>query len=301
MLLGGLQKAWEAVSSAVNVIWDWIQNNIIKPAMDAVLSPIYNVLNSISEECAKILFDLYTSKITLEKFFDNLDSALSILMMLSTGIAMAITGLQMILMALQYAIPGGQVLSLITSMILSATVQQVSKEVLGLIAGLTVSAIVGLLMGYFAPADSPAFQISVASGVTIASYLTYMGERLLCKKKAISIVELNDDFKALGMCIFSLWMVYMGEAMKEKIKACAREAGYDEETQELCGMVCGFAADSYAVMLSVTGTYIALTSSNPLESSFWGWLDEGIDLFSMSYDVGTWLSDIEEIVSFSGR
>ena len=53
MLVGGLQKAWEAVENAVNVIVEWI-NRLVNEILQKVLDPIFNALSGWIEEIIKV-------------------------------------------------------------------------------------------------------------------------------------------------------------------------------------------------------------------------------------------------------
>jgi hypothetical protein len=57
MLLGGLQKAWEAVQNAVNVILDWLLK-IIKDAVDTILRPLVTLFSTWFSEVSVALEDL---------------------------------------------------------------------------------------------------------------------------------------------------------------------------------------------------------------------------------------------------
>ncbi|MGC8913889.1 MAG: hypothetical protein ACP5LE_08235, partial [Thermoplasmata archaeon] len=298
MLLGGLQKVWEAVAKAVNAIVEWLWNDVIKPAMDLVLAPIYNVLNSFAEQYAEILFELYTSKITVENFFDKFDSILIPIMELSAGIAITITALQMIIIAFQYGIPVGQLIGGILSLIITSAVQGISQNIVSVIGVLTVSAIVGFLIGCLAPEDSPVFDISFTVGLTIASYITYLVQRLIAKTKKISMSGLTNDIEALWVCVASVYITMAGEAIYKIFREKARIAGYNETIQEISATTAKFAVDSTALILGLMGTFIALTSANPLEASIVGWLDECIDVVATSYDISSWLNDISQLNTF---
>jgi len=100
MLLGGLQKAWEAVANAVNVIVEWVKatlTQLFQPVIDAIKNSILNYLSGLNATIHQAL-DEYNntqqlSTQTLKGFDDFLTGGLFVLVMglvIALNVAIAI-------------------------------------------------------------------------------------------------------------------------------------------------------------------------------------------------------------------
>jgi hypothetical protein len=188
MLLGGLQKAWEAVQNAVNAIVEWIKQQITA-VLSPLIEPIYNMINTFIQDLNNV-FALIGSKISDKSSCVSLlatdhgtnyedernvyiaslliqiiltSSLLSLLLALSVAFQI----IEGILGALKF-IPGigtlgGFVASIVAKTIITTMVLAVT---------LTFSSTVGEIISAIIPKDSPWWQ--TALGTTMAGILPIM-------------------------------------------------------------------------------------------------------------------------------
>jgi hypothetical protein len=126
MLIGGLQKAWEAVQNAVNVIVEWIKQQITA-GLQIIIAPVQQAINAYIENLIPALsaaYDEYLSTGSIsEKNLSAVRDALMggvwwALVALSVGFAVILTVLLPVMMPI--GIVTSIVLPLITGIIIGA-------------------------------------------------------------------------------------------------------------------------------------------------------------------------------------
>jgi uncharacterized membrane-anchored protein len=120
MLLGGLQKAWEAVANAVNVIVEWVKEKV-KEILESVLEKIKGMLSGYLTSLGKNVMFSQTER--MEEFIQSFN----LLMLAGTAIALSILIIGAIISPFTVGI--GNILALIIMMIIQMIISEVDRYI----------------------------------------------------------------------------------------------------------------------------------------------------------------------------
>jgi len=228
MLLGGLQKAWEAVQNAVNVIWQWIEN-VVKTILGAFLDPYNNAKDAFIQDIGRKLLKATTPEEFVSTFM-NAFSLNYVFIAQSLAIITGITTIISIFGVVISVLSGGlsKLGDIVAKIILPALTRFITSDIGKYTVSFTVGAIISFLLQTFIPGLDWAFDLEVMSGTSIMGFIIIAFQLYEYKKKLKVFPPkwLDEDMEALFFTFVSFGLFGLAEWLKsqgQKILALAIE------------------------------------------------------------------------------
>jgi hypothetical protein len=271
MLLGGLQKAWEAVSSAVNVIVEWLKQQIQK-LLEPVVEPIWKGIQTYVEGIYNVICEVLEKPISDSEGADKLLRALfgespsPFLMIL--GLSGVIHAIELLVLVFMVALGGGVSAGLITMIkqfIVRGIVTGIEKG-WELAASATIGAAVGFIFSLLVPSN-PVNTAYTAVGTTIMGFIVFTLQIAFSKKK-ITIGGIIGDIIGLSIAIVGFLITFY---ILQKV---------EWHIAEIITGVLG-------IVLTGIGLFIGLASQSILDDTPLGFLDELLSAGLFGFSIGS--------------